>query len=157
MRLLRWLSAGYVAAVLVVTLWPSPESTDAPGWATAVLDALTATGLPITLPVLEALANVVMFLPFGVLGYALVRTHDAGRLPRRERSPLAVVGAVTAAGLLFSAAIETTQLALPGRVSTLQDVVVNTLGAALGAAGTAVVLALVSRRYPAGQPTSPST
>lgn len=36
------------------------------------------------------------------------------------------------AGSLTSAAIETIQLAIPGRWSTLQDWVLNTLGTALG-------------------------
>ncbi len=84
MRLLTWTFAAYLAAVLVVTLWPSPQSTDAPGWATSTLGFLQGLGIPITLPVLEALANVVMFGPFGVLGVPLLRARQpAGAAPSR--------------------------------------------------------------------------
>lgn len=142
MRLLTWTFAAYLAAVLVVTLWPSPQSTDAPGWATATLGFLQGVGLPITLPVLEASANVVMFGPFGVLGVPLLR----GAVARRRGSVPGVwlaVALVTLAGAVLSAAIELTQNLLPGRVPTVQDVVLNTLGALLG--GLVVALAVVLR------------
>lgn len=142
MRLLTWTFAAYLAAVLVVTLWPSPQSTDAPGWATATLGFLQGVGLPITLPVLEASANIVMFGPFGVLGVPLLR----GAVARRRGSVPGVwlaVALVTLAGAVLSAAIELTQNLLPGRVPTVQDVVLNTLGALLG--GLVVALAIVVR------------
>ena len=142
MRLLTWTFAAYLAAVLVVTLWPSPQSTDAPGWATATLGFLQGVGLPITLPVLEASANIVMFGPFGVLGVPLLR----GAVARRRGSVPGVwlaVALVTLTGAVLSAAIELTQNLLPGRVPTVQDVVLNTLGALLG--GLVVALAVVLR------------
>ncbi len=144
MRLLTWTFAAYLAAVLVVTLWPSPQSTDAPGWATATLDFLQSLGIPITLPVLEALANVVMFGPFGVLGVPLLR----GATARRRGAPLGVwhaAAVATLAGCALSVAIELTQNLLPGRVPTVQDVVLNTAGALLGAVLVAVVLVTVAR------------
>jgi glycopeptide antibiotics resistance protein len=145
MRLLTWTFAAYLAAVLVVTLWPSPQSTAAPGWATATLDVLRGLGIPMTLPVLEASANVVMFLPFGVLGVPLLRGAARGRgaaVPGAWRA----VGLVTLAGAVLSAAIELTQNVLPGRVPTVQDVVLNTAGALLGALAVAAVLAVVAAR-----------
>jgi glycopeptide antibiotics resistance protein len=142
MRLLTWTFAAYLAAVLVVTLWPSPQSTDAPGWATATLGFLQGVGLPITLPVLEASANVVMFGPFGVLGVPLLRGAAARRRGSAPDVWLAVA-LVTLAGAVLSAAIELTQNLLPGRVPTVQDVVLNTLGALLG--GLVVALAVVVR------------
>lgn len=147
MRLLTWTFAAYLAAVLVVTLWPSPQSTDAPGWATATLDFLQSLGIPITLPVLEALANVVMFGPFGVLGVPLLR----GATARRRGAPLGVwhaAAVVTLAGCALSVAIELTQNLLPGRVPTVQDVVLNTAGALLGAALAAVLVLTVGARRP---------
>jgi VanZ family protein len=51
------------------------------------------------------------------------------------------------AGLAFSAAIETVQLALPGRYPTVQDVAANTVGALLGAA-TVVGWRAWRRRHP---------
>lgn len=148
MRLLTWTFAAYLAAVLVVTLWPSPQSTDAPGWATSTLGFLQGLGIPITLPVLEALANVVMFGPFGVLGVPLLR----GAAPRRGGAVPGVwraAGLVTLAGCALSVAIELTQNLLPGRVPTVQDVVLNTAGALLGAVLVAAVLAVGAARRPA--------
>ncbi|OLT53254.1 VanZ family protein [Cellulosimicrobium sp. CUA-896] len=145
MRLLTWTFAAYLAAVLVVTLWPSPQSTAAPGWATATLDVLRGLGIPLTLPVLEASANVVMFLPFGALGLPLLRgaaRRRWGTVPGTWRA----VGLVTLAGAALSAAIELTQNVLPGRVPTVQDVVLNTGGALLGALAAAAVLAVVGAR-----------
>ncbi|MEK8226526.1 hypothetical protein NKG05_11225 [Oerskovia sp. M15] len=50
------------------------------GWALAVVDAFRSVGLPMTVVFLEAAANVVMFLPFGVLGLLLVAgPRDEGR------------------------------------------------------------------------------
>ncbi|WP_435737421.1 VanZ family protein [Cellulosimicrobium sp. PMB13] len=144
MRLLTWTFAAYLAAVGVVTLWPSPQSTAAPGWATATLDVLHGLGLPMTLPVLEASANVVMFLPFGVLGLPLLlgaAARRGGLAPGVWRA----VGIVTLAGAVLSAAIELTQILLPGRVPTVQDVVLNTAGALLGALAVATVLAVRGR------------
>jgi len=152
-RLLTWTFAVYLAAVLVVTLWPSPQSTDAPGWATSTLGLLQGLGIPITLPVLEALANVVMFAPFGVLGVPLLR----GTVARRRGAALGMwraVGIVTLAGGALSTAIELTQRLLPGRVPTVQDVVLNTAGALLGGLGVALVVAAVRRARP--QSSSPT-
>lgn len=155
MRLLTWTFVAYLAAVLVVTLWPSPQSTDAPGWATATLGFLQGLGVPITLPVLEALANVVMFGPFGLLGVPLLR----GATARRRGAPLGVwraVGVVTLAGGALSVAIELTQNLLPGRVPTVQDVVMNTAGALLGSLLVAVVLLAVASRRPRARAGSPN-
>ncbi len=148
MRLLTWTFVAYLAAVLVVTLWPSPQSTDAPGWATSTLGFLDGIGIPLTLPVLEASANVVMFGPFGVLGVPLLRGTAARR---RGAAPgvLRAVGLVTLAGFALSAAIELTQNLLPGRVPTVQDVVLNTAGALLG--GVLVALAAALARQVRGR------
>ncbi|SMF04449.1 Glycopeptide antibiotics resistance protein [Cellulosimicrobium cellulans J34] len=150
-RLLTWTFAAYLAAVLVVTLWPSPQSTDAPGWATATLGFLQGLGIPITLPVLEALANVVMFGPFGLLGVPLARGAGARRRGVAP-GPWRTAALVTLAGCALSVAIELTQHLLPGRVPTVQDVVMNTAGAFLGAAlvALAVVAASARRRVVAG-------
>lgn len=129
-RLLRAISGVYVAAVLVITLWPSPQTTDAPLWAQAVLRALHALGVPMSFWLLEALANVAMFLPFGVLGLLVTRRP---------------AWAVALAGCVFSCAIELTQHAIPDRVPTLQDVVMNTAGAVVGAAAVLVWQARRSR------------
>ncbi|QDW61932.1 VanZ family protein [Oerskovia sp. KBS0722] len=134
MRLLRWTFAVYLAAVLVVTCWPSPQSTAAPGWALAVLDAFRSVGLPMSYEFLEAASNVVMFLPFGVLGLLVL-------CGARPAVPLGrAVGFVVLAGFALSLAIELSQLVIPGRYSTVQDVVMNTTGAVVGAVVVAGIL-----------------
>lgn len=131
-RLLRVFFAAYLALVLAITLWPSPETTAAPGWTQSVLEVAHSWGIPLTVPVLEASANVVMFLPFGALGVLLVLRRSQATEARGLGRWTAV--AITAAcGGLLSVLIETTQLFIPGRVSTVQDVVMNASGALLGA------------------------
>jgi VanZ family protein len=64
----------------------------------------------------DALLNVLLFVPFG----AALAAAGFGAV------------ATTAAGLLLSAAVETAQLWIPGRFSTLSDLLANTAGAAAG-------------------------
>jgi VanZ family protein len=68
----------------------------------------------------QMLANIVLFIPLGVFGPA--------RWPR-----LATWGRVLLAAAAFSAAIETLQFALDlGRQASVTDVILNTVGAAVG-------------------------
>ena len=78
---------------------------------------------------LNILGNAVMFLPAGLL------------------APMALgcgIGRVTAAACALSVAIEIVQLAL-GRSADVDDVILNTVGAALGAA-VAVAIEIFYRR-----------
>ncbi len=124
----------YIVVVLVITLWPSPPDPGANPLLLRLLDWAHGAGLPAAfdLVTLEVVANVVMFVPLGLL------LASSARVPR----PWLAV----AAGLALSAAIETTQIALPGRYPTLQDVVANTAGAALGAAAVVATRAVRARR-----------
>ncbi len=160
MRALTWILRGYLAVVLAITLWPSPESTAAPGWAQTLVAALRAVGVPLTLAGAEAAANVILFLPLGLPATLLValRSRSAGAPPASappaprppERAALVrAAGAVTLAGALLSIAIECAQRVIPGRVPTVQDVVLNTIGGALGAAVALLILALLQRRHTA--------
>ncbi|WP_124342391.1 VanZ family protein [Cellulomonas algicola] len=116
----------YLAGVARLTLWPEPAPDATFGLVRTVLAWLQERGLPVTYAGTEAVANVVLFVPFGLL---------VGVLLRRAWWAVAL-GAAT------SAAIELAQRAfLPSRVPTVQDVVMNTLGAALG-----VAVLLVARR-----------
>ena len=121
----RALLSAYAAVVLVITWWPSPQSSAAPRWEQSVLELVRGLGVPATMPVLEALANVAMFFPLGVL-FALV-------IPVRGWRAGKVVAAAAGAGAGFSTVIELVQLGIPGRYSTLQDVVMNTIGGVVGA------------------------
>ncbi|MFS0700114.1 VanZ family protein [Cellulomonas sp. 179-A 4D5 NHS] len=120
----------YLLLVAWITLTPDLADNDALGRVRVITEWLTARGVPVTYAGVEAGANVVMFGPFGVLVGLLVR-------PAR-----AWWARVVAGGLVLSAGIETAQLLfLPTRVPTVQDVVMNTLGAALG-----VLVLLVAHR-----------
>lgn len=125
MRLLRVLFVVYLAAVLALTLWPALPTTDVPYWADETLDLVHDLGIPLSFGVLEASSNVVMFVPFGVLGVVLLRSATGWSVAR-------AAGAVVVVALVLSAAIETAQRVIPGRVPTVQDVVMNTLGAVVG-------------------------
>ncbi len=129
--LVRSLSAGYAAALAALTLSPQPDDKRAFGWVRRTIDQAAAHGVPVTFPAAEAIGNVLLFVPFGLL---------AGLLAGRRRWWLVLL-----AGSATSAAIETVQRVIPGRWTTLQDWVLNTLGTGVGL----VVLLLVER---AGRP-----
>ena len=116
----------YLAAVGAVTLTPGQAHDPSLGAVRAVLRWLDERGVPLPFEVVEAVANVVMFAPFGVL---------VSLLPRMRRGWVVVLLA-----LATSVTIETVQRVLPGRFSTLQDVVMNTLGAAVGVLCVRLVL-----------------
>lgn len=63
-------------------------------------------------------------------------------LARRGLSPLLTVGV----GLLVSAGIEVVQIVVPGRYSTLRDVLINGIGAGVGAVVYLAFAALIARR-----------
>ncbi|WP_203757712.1 VanZ family protein [Cellulomonas chitinilytica] len=122
--------AVYLLLVARVTLWPEPAPDGAFDVVRAVVRWLSDRGWPVTYAGVEAVSNVLMFVPFGLLVGLLVRRWWV----------------VVLLGLATSAAIELAQLAfLPTRVPTVQDVVLNTLGAATGV----LALRLAARRVPA--------
>ncbi|MCS0498085.1 VanZ family protein [Protaetiibacter mangrovi] len=118
--LLRILFALYLVAVGFVVWSPQPESGSGV-LAVIVRWIVSVTSLPAgpTYDTLEVAANVVMFLPFGVLAMTAYRWMR--------------VWSTTLAGLATSALIEGVQLALPSRYSTVSDLIANTAGALLGA------------------------
>ena len=120
-RLVRVALVVYLLAVLRITQWPQLADDGTVDRFAQLLRWAHAHGLPSAVDVVlvEALANVVMFVPFGIL------LPLATRLPTPMTVPL---------GGAFSTAIELSQgMFFPDRVATVQDVVMNTLGAALGA------------------------
>ncbi len=120
----------YLLTVAGVTWSPAPASNGTLGAVRVAIAWLVSRGIPVTYTGVEAGANVLMFVPFGVLVGLLVARPWA----------VVLLGAAT------SALIETVQLALPTRVSTVQDVVMNTLGAAVGVAALALAARARSRR-----------
>jgi len=136
--LLAAASALYLAGVASLTLGPQPEA--AGGTLVALGDWFAGwQGTAwLTFAVLEFVANIVLFVPLGVLWVAWTG-------PRRWW--LAAL-----AGLALSGAIEATQaLALPDRFPDVRDLVANTLGALIGAAVTAAA-GRVRRRARAPRP-----
>ncbi len=84
------------------------------------------TGRRLSVP--DVAQNILLFLPFGLLGvWAL-----AG--PPARRSPAATIARVTAYALLLSTAAEGLQLFTLDRISSVADVLADTLGALVGAA-----------------------
>ncbi|NKX53350.1 DUF2505 family protein [Arthrobacter sp. E918] len=123
-RLLAGALAGLYGALLAaVVLWPVPVDRPAAAVLRDLLGTLHRHGLPgwVGYGTVEAAANVLLFLPFGLLAGALLPP------PRRW---LAVAAAV-----LLSGAVELAQHNfLHDRFGTIQDVLANTLGAVLGTA-----------------------
>jgi len=130
-----WLTGGYLLTLVLIALWPSPVDRPAQGAINALLARLHAHGVPdwVSYALVESAANVVLFLPVGLLGVVLLGS---------ARWWLAVV-----AGFAASCVIELSQLVfLPARVATLADVVANTAGAFLGALLALALLSAVTVR-----------
>ncbi|WP_173922342.1 VanZ family protein [Agromyces sp. Marseille-P2726] len=126
-RRLRWTVIArvalvpYLVALALVVFLPARDAgrvTGIVGWAADLVAAWLGLAREPTGVVFEFLANILLFVPFGVL-LALAA-------PRW--SPLVVISA----GCLLSVAIEVVQLGIPSRVSALSDVIANTTGTALG-------------------------
>lgn len=118
----------YLIGLAFIGAWPSPVDRPLAGLLRDVIDAVR--GYPLTSGItymhIEGAANVLLFVPLGVIVALL--------LPTRRWWVAAVSGA------LISAAIETVQyLALSQRTASLGDVVNNTLGAVLGAAAIRII------------------
>jgi glycopeptide antibiotics resistance protein len=124
--LLTTATALYLAVVGWVTLGPQPTGlVRAAGvWQLLGFVREHPSLSWITYSRIEFSANVVMFLPVGVLLLLLMGRRGWW--------------AAILTGFVLSVAIEAAQLLLPGRVSDIRDLVANSLGTALG-----VLLALV--------------
>jgi len=119
----------YLGFVALVTLTPSTGDGHSPMWyVMRVLQHIDAR-TPVTEPQLELVANVVLFVPLGLLGVGLL---GRGRW-----------GWVVVAGLVLTCSIELAQHQIPGRVPDLRDVAANTAGAC---AGACVALLVVGRQ-----------
>lgn len=115
----RVLLVPYLAFVALIVFLPSRDAGRVTGIVGWVADLVAMWGVPRepAAVVLEFLANVSLFVPFGLL----VSTAA----PRW--SPWAIIGL----GCLVSITIELVQLGIPSRYPTVSDVVANTGGAAL--------------------------
>ncbi len=116
----RGLLAPYLVLLGLVVFLPAREAERVTGVVGMLADALATFGVPRepAATVLEFLANVVLFVPFGVL------------IP--TAFPKSSVFRVLLSGCLLSVGIELVQIALPSRVPTVSDVIANTVGVGVG-------------------------
>ncbi|MBT1584417.1 VanZ family protein [Curtobacterium flaccumfaciens] len=134
-RFATGLAIAYGVALALVGFWGSPVDAAGGPWLTRVLAAAHRHGLPerIDYAVVESLANVVYFVPLGLLVVLLTGARWWW--------------AAIAAGLVVSTCIETGQaLFLPARTATIDDVVANGVGAVLGAVVGVLLLSRAARR-----------
>ncbi|PQZ59109.1 MULTISPECIES: VanZ family protein [unclassified Microbacterium] len=125
----------YASFVLLVTMWPQPQQLEFDGIASRLLRALHNIGVPAWFGYdkLEFVANVGMFVPLGfLLGLALAR-----------QAWWVAIFLLPA----FSSAIEFTQgVALDERVSTVFDVLANTIGGYIGLLLAMMLRAMIHAR-----------
>jgi hypothetical protein len=129
-----------IAGVLVVGLLPNRVDGGVEHQVRAFVDDLQAAGLTwATYDLVDFVANIVFFVPIGLLGALL--------LPRRVWWLAIPIGA----GL--SAALELGQAAfLPQRYASATDVLANTIGAVLGALVGLAIREASRRRAPRSAP-----
>ncbi|MEJ1090066.1 VanZ family protein [Microbacterium istanbulense] len=127
----------YLIGLLLLTIWPRPVQDSAP----VILDLVVRAvhrGLGWTwlgFSELEAIANVLVFVPIGTLAFLAFR---------RVAWPLAF-----AAGPLLSLGVELVQkAALPHRIGSVADIVLNSVGATLGVLLAWAIAAAVSQLRP---------
>ena len=107
--------AAWVAIVLLVTLTPTHAQHEV--HLRPLQDVLAAFDPTLhVLRLLGVIGNVVLFVPLG----AILRARGVER------------GRAVLYGLALSTAIELTQLAVPGRTTSVDDVLLNTVGVVLG-------------------------
>jgi hypothetical protein len=116
-RLLATVLTG--ALITALTLAPRALVAPARGAFMRLMDAVTSP-LLVWIPYgdAELLLNLILFVPLGA---------TIALLLSRRAWPLAIL-----AGVVLSAAVELAQGSIPGRVPDTQDVLWNTLGAAVG-------------------------
>lgn len=120
-RFLAALLAGYLLVLSLIAFWPSPVDEGASGFIARGLRFLHRNGVPgwFDYSLIESGANVLLFIPFGILVAAFLTL-------RRAWLALPV-------GMVASMCIEVGQeLFRPERVATPRDVLANALGAAIG-------------------------
>lgn len=107
---------------------------------TCLMQRCDGSGAWLVFVLIDGLGNLVVFMPLGVaLDYAL-RDNIVPALKR--------VGVIALLGALLSISYEVIQMLIPGRVTAIDDVIINTAGTALGAV---LVIALHSRKQQTAQ------
>lgn len=124
LRTIEWAAVLVVLiAILAITFWPTRVDAGADGALSALFRRWHADGVPafVDYDLLQSVANVVMFLPFGALVASVAMR------------PLWWVSGVI--GLTLSLVVESGQaIFLPARLASVGDLATNTAGALLGGA-----------------------
>jgi len=126
----------FLAGLAFLTLTPARVEDSMPNLLDLVLRGVHRLGWEsLDFTRLEVLANVLVFVPIGILAFLL--------LPRRAW-PLSLL-----AGPLLSGGIELAQrLALPHRAATFDDVLANSTGATIGVVFAVICTLLFAPRIP---------
>lgn len=124
---LLWLWAGYTL-LLVYATWFPLDNWD---WSRGGLQEYLIPGISAPIPRSDAILNLLVYIPFGVLGMLCLRQ------PLRWR-PLLVTGIATG----LSAVLEFGQTYLPARISSAADLALNSTGTLLGALLTGTLIGL---------------
>ncbi len=125
------LALAYVAVLIVALGVPLTESRAAATYRRQ--HHTLSLGLPPTLRagVRDASLNVLLFIPLGILGRRSLRRAGVAAVP----TLLVIVGG----SMALSLTMEALQHVIPGRYSSLVDVMTNSAGATLGATGAMAV------------------
>lgn len=126
----------YIAVLAIVGFWPTPVDKPLHGFLEAALKYLHSHGVPgwFNYHLIEASANVAMFIPFGIL--------IAMALPAKAWWQLASLG------LMTSTCMELGQLLfIAARFASLTDVVTNTLGTVIGSCIVRLLTASYSNEH----------
>ncbi|MRG60442.1 VanZ family protein [Agromyces sp. CFH 90414] len=131
----RLLLVPYLVVLGLFVFTPGDDAQPVGSALVIAAELVAALGVPFdaAYTVIEFGANIALFVPLGLLLVLAVRGMPVWGA--------ALIGALT------TCVIEVVQLAIPGRFSTLSDVIANTLGTVLGAA---IAWAALRRRSRAG-------
>lgn len=131
-----WISVGVVVVILSIIALGHNGHTDGPRIrlipfeeyveaATCLMQSCAGSRRWMAFALIDGLGNLVVFMPLGAsLGHAL----QEDIVPTLKRT-----GIIALAGALLSASYELVQMSIPGRVTAVDDVIINTAGTAVGA------------------------
>lgn len=133
-RAARVLLVPYLIALALIVWLPAPEASTVTGVVFEIaheVSRLSGMTVEISYAIFEFVANIVLFVPLGLL--------------LSLSWPGAGLWTIVLLGCSTSATIELVQLLLPSRVTALSDVIANTLGTAAGALTAGMIIGLGRR------------
>ncbi|MBO0979931.1 VanZ family protein [Microbacterium sp. SD291] len=132
-RMALLLGIPFLACLAFLTLTPSRVENAMPNLLDLALRAAHRLGWEsLDFTRLEVLANVLVFIPIGILAVVL--------LPRRFRALAWLIGPAVSAGIELAQ-----RIALPHRAATISDVLANSSGATIGVIAALLLSLLFTR------------